>query len=288
MPRSAPARVEVAGIALSSPDKVLWQPQGLTKRDLAAYYVAMADRILPHVAGRPLTLLRCPSGAEGACFIQKHAWPGLGAAVRRVRTGDGEWLAVDDLSGLIALVQMGVLELHPWGSRTDDPERPDRIVLDLDPEDGVHWAHVAEGAREIRAALDALGLRSFVKTTGGKGLHVVVPIEPAPDWEAAKDFAHAVAAQLAERRPERYTTNPLKEARAGRIFLDHLRNSRGATAVAAWSPRARPGAPVAVPLSWDELDSPDRPGVSDLPAWAERRQQDPWRDFFTVRQRLPG
>lgn len=273
--------MEIAGLMLTHPDRVLWPEQGVTKRALAEYYAAMADRILPHVAGRPLTLVRCPSGSEGACFVQKHPWAGLHEAVRRVRSGGEVWLAVEDLAGLVALVQMGVLELHPWGAKVDDLERPDRIVFDLDPDEGIPWARVAEGAREIRAELEALGLRGFVKTTGGKGLHVVLPIEPAADWEAAKGFAHDLAARLVERAPDRYTTNSLKEAREGRIFLDHLRNSRGATAVAPWSPRARPGAPVAVPLDWDDLDRPPRCGVADPP------RGNPWKEFFEVGQRLP-
>ncbi|MBP2313013.1 non-homologous end-joining DNA ligase [Azospirillum soli] len=277
--------MEIAGITLTHPERVLWRTQGITKGDLAAYYAGIAGRILPHVANRPLTLVRCPSGNEKACFVQKHPWAGLPKAVRRVRDGDDEWLAVDDASGLVALVQMGVLELHPWGATVDDLERPDRIVFDFDPDDGVPWAHVVEGARAIRAALDGLGLQSFVKTTGGKGLHVVVPVEPRAGWDAVKEFAHDVAARLADEQPERYTTNPLKEAREGRIFLDHLRNSRGATAVAPYSTRARPGAPVALPLAWEALgDDPAalRHGIGDMP------KGDPWEEFFEVRQRLPG
>lgn len=276
----------VAGITLTHPDRVLWQPQGLTKRGLAEYYARVADRILPHLRNRPLTLVRCPSGGSGACFVQKHPWAGLHPAVRRVADGDDVWLAVDDLAGLVALVQMGVLEVHPWGATTRDLERPDRLVLDLDPDDGVPWAHVVAGALDLRGMLDGLGLQCFVKTTGGKGLHVVVPVEPAAGWETAKAFSHDVAAQLAARRPERYTTNPLKDARTGRIFIDHLRNSRGATAVAPYSTRARPGAQVAMPLSWDELSEDaqaNRFTVATLPT----RRADPWAGFFAVRQRLP-
>ncbi len=284
MPKTTTDAIGIAGVPLTHPDKVLWQTQGATKRDLAEYYAAIAERILPHVANRPLTLVRCPSGSGGACFVQKHPWAGLHKAVRRVHSGAEVWLAVDDLPGLVALVQMGVLELHPWGATTDDLERPDRIVFDLDPDEGVSWERVVAGAREIRANLEALGLRSFVKTTGGKGLHVVLPVEPAVSWEAAKTFAHDVAVRHAEQQPERYTTNPQKEARSGRIFLDHLRNSRGATAVAAYSTRARPGAPVATPLDWDALsDDPaaNRHTLGDPP------KGNPWKGFFEVRQRLP-
>jgi bifunctional non-homologous end joining protein LigD len=284
MPKAAET-VEIAGITLTHPDRVLWPDQGVTKHALAEYYADIVDRILPHVVNRPLTLVRCPSGSDGACFVQKHPWAGLHKAVRRVRDGDDEWLAVDDLSGLVALVQMGVLELHPWGATADDLERPDRIVFDLDPDEGVPWAHVSEGARAILAALEDLGLRGFVKVTGGKGLHLMVPVEPHADWETAKAFARDVAARLAAERSERYTTNPLKEARTGRIFLDHLRNSRGATAVATYSTRARPRAPVAMPLAWDALGdatAAPRYGMADFPA------EDPWKGFFEVRQRLPG
>lgn len=284
MPKTDTHEFEIAGVTLTHPDKVLWQTQGLTKRGLAEFYAGIAERILPHVANRPLTLVRCPSGSDGACFVQKHPWAGLHKAVRRVHSSGEDWLAVDNLAGLIALVQMGVLELHPWGATVDDLERPDRVVFDLDPDEGVPWAQVVAGAREIRADLEALGLRSFVKTTGGKGLHVVLPIEPAADWEVVKTFAHDVAARLAVKQPECYTTNPLKEARSGRIFLDHLRNSRGATAVAPYSTRARPGAPVATPLAWEALsDDPaaTRRTAADLP------KGDPWTGFFAVRQRLP-
>lgn len=281
--------MDIAGITLTHPERVLWRTQGVTKGDLAAYYAGIADRILPHVANRPLTLVRCPSwsekaGSEKACFVQKHPWAGLPKAVRRVRNGDDEWVTVDDVAGLVAQVQMGVLELHPWGATADDLERPDRIVFDFDPDDGVPRARVVEGARAIRAALDGLGLTSFVKTTGGKGLHVVVPVEPRADWDTVNAFAHDVAARLAEAQPERYTTNPQKGAREGRIFLDHLRNSRGATAVAPYSTRARPGAPVALPLAWADLgDDPAaiRHGVGDVP------KGDPWKGFFELRQRLP-
>ncbi|WP_431855850.1 non-homologous end-joining DNA ligase [Azospirillum sp.] len=277
--------IDIAGVTLSHPDKVLWPEQGVSKRDLAAYYVSVADRILPHVANRPLTLVRCPAGRKGACFVQKHPWPGLPRAVRRLRCGDEEWVGVDDLAGIVALVQVGVLELHPWGATADDLDRPDRIVLDLDPAEGVPWTRVVEGARALRTDLEGMGLRSFVKTTGGKGLHVVLPIEPAADWDTAKAFAHGVAVRLAEREPDRYTTNPLKEARKGRIFLDHLRNSRGATAVAAYSTRARPGAPVATPLRWDELSEDPQVNRRTL---ADPPRGDAWEGFFGVRQRLPG
>jgi bifunctional non-homologous end joining protein LigD len=181
MPKAAAETIKVAGVALTHPDRVLWPKLGVTKRGLAEFYAGIADRILPHVANRPLTLVRCPSGGDGACFVQKHPWAGLHQAVRRVHSGGDEWLAVDDVTGLVALVQMGVLELHPWGATGDDLERPDRIVLDLDPDEGVPWAHVVESAGAIHAALDDLGLRGFVKATGGKGLHVVVPIEPHAD-----------------------------------------------------------------------------------------------------------
>jgi bifunctional non-homologous end joining protein LigD len=284
MPKAAAETAEIAGIMLTHPDRVLWQTQGVTKRGLAEYYAGIADRILPHVVNRPLTLVRCPSGSDGVCFVQKHPWAGLHRAVRRVRSGGDEWLAIDDVTGLVALVQMGVLELHPWGATRDDLERPDRIVFDLDPDEGVPWSNVVEGARAIHVALDDLGLRGFVKATGGKGLHVVVPIKPHVNWETAKAFARDMAARLETARPERYTTNPLKEARSGRIFLDHLRNSRGATAVAAYSTRARPGAPVAMPLAWEALgDAPAAPrySIADLPAG------DAWKGFFEVRQRLP-
>jgi bifunctional non-homologous end joining protein LigD len=302
-PRAAPARriaggsgadVAVAGVHLTHPDRVLYREQAITKLGLARYYEAVADFIVPHVADRPLSLVRCPEGAGGQCFYQKHAGPGVPGEVKRVRIRErggatAAYPYVDDLPGLIALAQIGVLEIHPWGARVGRIERPDRLVLDLDPAPGVPWSRVVEGARAIREVLGALDLVGFVKTTGGKGLHVVVPLRPEAGWDALHALGAGIGAELARRAPDRYTINPLKAARRGRLFVDYLRNVRGATAVAAYSPRARPGAPVSTPLGWSELDGPARPAdftVQTVPGRLTSRRKDPWADFFSVDQAI--
>jgi bifunctional non-homologous end joining protein LigD len=234
---------------LTHPDRVLWEDDGLTKLGLAEFYAEIEEWILPHIVGRPLSLLRCPSGSQKECFFQKHGWAGLDEGlVQRVRVGDDEALAIRDLRGLLALVQAGVLEVHPWGSTLTSVEKPDRITFDLDPGDGVGWEDVVQGAQDVRERLRAMGLESFVKTTGGKGLHVMLPIKPSIDWNAAKCFAQTIALAMAKDSPDRYTATLAKTARMGRIFIDYLRNGRGATAVAAYSTRARSGAPVSTPV----------------------------------------
>jgi len=283
----------VAGVRLTHPDRVLYREQAITKLGLARYYEAVADWIVPHVADRPLSIVRCPEGAGGQCFYQKHAAPGVPEQVKRVRIreqggGTASYLYVDDLPGLVALAQIGVLEVHPWGARVGRLERPDRLVLDLDPAPGLDWTRVVEAALEVRELLTGLGLVGFVKTTGGKGLHVVVPLRGAATWAALHDLGEGIGAALARRAPDRYTVNPLKAARRGRVFVDYLRNTRGATAVAAYSPRARPGAPVSTPLAWSELSDGIRPGdltVQTVPKRLKSRK-DPWADFFTVDQAI--
>jgi bifunctional non-homologous end joining protein LigD len=285
---------EVAGVRLSHPDRVLWEEQGLTKQGLAEFYVGVADWLLPHIVDRPLALVRCPSGQEKGCFFQKHSWAGLDAHVERemVRDEDGEEevLLVRDIRGVVALVQAGVLEIHPWGARLSDLERPDRITFDFDPSEDVPWEHVLDGARELRERLTALDLESFPKTTGGKGLHVVVPLTPAAGWDDVKAFARGLAEAMEADSPGRYLAKATKSARTGRIFIDYLRNGRGATAVAAYSTRARPGAPVSTPLAWDELSPALRSNrftVSNLPARLGALRKDPWAELWTVKQTLP-
>jgi bifunctional non-homologous end joining protein LigD len=288
------APVEVAGVRLTHPDRVLYREPAITKLGLARYYEAVADWMVPHVADRPLSLVRCPEGARGGCFYQKHATPGIPRQVKRVRIRErggrtASYLYVDDLSGLIALAQIGVLEVHPWGTRVERLERPDRLVLDLDPAPGLPWPRVAEAAEEARALLRDLGLESFVKTTGGKGLHVVVPLRPEAGWDALRALGEGVGAEMARRAPERYTVNPLKSARRGRIFVDYLRNVRGATSVAAYSPRAGRGALVSAPLAWSEVAAGVRPEaftVETVPGRLAGLRKDPWADFFSVDQAI--
>jgi bifunctional non-homologous end joining protein LigD len=300
LPPSRPAGkgapgAEVAGVRLSHPDKVLFPGEGITKRDLALFYQRIAAWMLPQIADRPLTLVRCPHGQAGDCFYQKHLTEQFPASVRRVAVEEGgktvPYGAIDSLEGLVALVQMGVLELHIWGAHRDLIERPDYAVFDLDPDVGLPWERVAEAARDLRDLLAATGLRTFLKTTGGKGLHVVLPLQRRHTWEEIKSFTRTVAEALAAAQPERYTANPLKARRKGRIYLDYLRNGRGATSIAAYSSRARAGAPVSTPLAWDEIEPgaavrSDTFTVANLPARLDRLAVDPWADLLTTKQSL--
>ena len=291
--KSAPSRANApapSSFNLTHPDRVLWPDTGLTKQGLADYYADIAEWILPHVANRPLSLVRCPSGIEGSCFFQKHAWNGMSKAVQH-RAIDGEdILFIDDLEGLIALVQSGVLEIHAWGSPMENPETPDRIVMDLDPAEDVPWTALIDAALEVRERLGDAGLESFVKTTGGKGLHVVAPLRPKAGWDEVKSFTQSLAETMAGDSPDRYVATMSKRARAGKIFIDYLRNGRGATAVAPYSTRARSGAPVSTPLAWSELSASMRPDhftVSNLPTRLAHLKSDPWADLPELDQGLP-
>jgi bifunctional non-homologous end joining protein LigD len=282
----------VAGVRLSNPDKILYPEQGITKGDLADHYAAVADAMLPHVALRPITMVRCPTGRQQNCFYQRHAGAGVARQIEKATIPgfDKPFLFIRDLPGLIALVQMGVLEIHPWGVRVERPDRPDRIVFDLDPAEGLGFDAVVAAALEVRDRLAAHGLTSFVKTTGGKGLHVVLPIEPTRDWPTVKAWAKALSEEMAADAPDRYLIRIAKAERAGRIFIDYLRNDPTSTAVGPYSTRARPGAPVAMPLAWDQLTPQLDPGQFNLRSattFVARRDQDPWADLATSRQRLP-
>jgi bifunctional non-homologous end joining protein LigD len=281
------------GVRLSHPDRVLYADTGLTKREVAQYYVDVADWALPHLARRPLTIIRSTGGKGQRAFYQKHVAPGTPSQIKPFMITGSEgpepFPVIEDVAGLIALVQIGVVEIHPWGSTIANVERPDRVTFDLDPDEGLDWPRVTEAAIEVRDALDAIGLRSFVKTTGGKGLHVVVPLTPKLDWDAVKTFAKWVADRLAEERRELFTANPIKKERRGRIYLDYLRNSRGATAVGAYSPRDRAGTPVSTPLSWDEVEHGVKPTeftVATIPGRLKALKPDPWAEIGDVRQSL--
>lgn len=276
----------VAGVAISHPDRPMFPELGLTKLDLARYYEAVAAAMVPHLAGRPLTLLHCPQGLAGACRFMKHGRQWAPAAVRRVRiperTKVGEYLVVDDVTALVSLAQMDVLELHTWNGTVDHLEEPDRIVLDLDPGPAVPFAEVIAAARLVRGALEALGLGAFVKTTGGAGLHVVAPLVPARRWEDCLSFARGLAATLVRHAPDRFTTAFSRRGRERTILLDYLRNNRTNTSVAAFSVRARPGAPVSTPIAWDELTAdlrPDRFTVSAMPRRLASLRRDPWAGY---------
>jgi bifunctional non-homologous end joining protein LigD len=296
--RAAAKRPQAAGrppskLRLTNPDRVLYPNDGITKRELAEFYATIADHVLPHVVDRPLTLVRCPEGHEKECFYQKHTSQGMPDVIRNVPIEeDGkleQYMAIDDLEGLLALVQFGALELHVSGARTGDLDRPDRLVFDLDPDPALAWVRVEEAAISVRERLAELGLESWVKTTGGKGLHVVCPIAPTLDFDVAKAFCKAIADDMVAREPRRYVATVSKARRAGKIFIDYLRNSSGATAVAAFSTRARSGAPVSTPIAWDELASGIRSEhftIRNLPQRLSALRGDPWHGFLRCRQKI--
>jgi bifunctional non-homologous end joining protein LigD len=285
-------------VRLTNPGRLLWPDQGITKQGLAEFYGEIADWILPHLVGRPLSLLRHPEGIGEKGFFQKHAWAGLSDSVRRVPVPNDEqpMLAIDDLAGLLELCQASVLEIHPWGARADRPELPDRVTIDLDPGDNVPWQRVIDAAHDVRRRLATLKLESFVKTTGGKGLHVVFPLTPQAgpspaNWDTVKAFAQSIASAMAADRPDLYTDNMAKSGRRGRIYVDYLRNGLGATAIGAYSTRARAGAPVSVPLAWDELGENIRSNhftLLNLPKRLAFLDHDPWEGIGSLQQILPG
>jgi bifunctional non-homologous end joining protein LigD len=250
--------------------------------------------MLPYVADRPLTIVRCPEGSGKECFYQKHKNKMLSGTFGSVdivdkKSGKPEpYITLSTREAVVELAQVGVLELHPWGSCNAHLEQPDRLIFDLDPDESLGWEIVAASALEVRKRLNALGLKSFVKTTGGKGLHVVAPIEPEHRWPEVKEFAHNFVLTMERAAPSRFLTKMTKAARVGKIYLDYLRNERGSTAVAPYSPRARAGLPVALPLSWSELksDRPPRFLVADFRDWRKRLSRDPWKEMLKLRQQL--
>ncbi len=282
------------GMEITHPDRVVFEGADYTKADVAGYYRDIAPWLLPELKNRPLSLLRCPSGTKGECFFQKHYADSLGAHVRSImlaqKSGREAYLYIDSIEGVLELVQMNTIELHPWGACVDAPEQPDRLVFDLDPGPGVAWPDVIRAARDVRDKLTQAGLQSFVRLSGGKGLHVVVPLVPKADWAQARLFCESFAQAMAAHAPQTYVATMSKAKRNGKIFIDWLRNARGATSVASWSLRARKGAPVAVPLRWDELGRIKRPDAYDL-AKAKRRaaslSSDPWEGSDALRQTLP-
>jgi bifunctional non-homologous end joining protein LigD len=301
-PAKKPSHPKTAGgfaalpkeIRLTHPERVVYKNESITKGDVARYFFAAAERMLPYVANRPLSTVRCPEGDAGECFFQKHPPMGMPDFVERVRirekSGMKTYLAVHDAAGILALIQFGALEIHTWGSRADDFERPDQIIFDLDPGPNVAWERMIDAAQLMRKMLKQLGLETFLKTTGGKGLHVVAPIQPKHEWPAVKSFCRGVAETLSAARPRDFLSKMTKAARVGRIFVDYLRNDRGSTAIAPYSTRSRPGAPIAVPISWRELSAISGGGEFTILNIAPRlkpRAKDAWADFQEVRQSLP-
>ena len=283
-----PRRGAPGAVVLTHPERELWP--GVTKQDLADYWRAVAPLALPGIAGRPLAILRCPSGVGGAQFFQKHGAKGLPRQIR-AEIAEGEpYLAIDDVDGLIAMAQISAIELHTWGASERDPTRPDRIVFDLDPGEGVAYGTVVEAALLLRERLKALKLVSFCRTTGGHGLHVVTPLSRPTTWAQARNFSKGMAEALSHEAPQRFVSTVSKEARRGRILIDWLRNGLGATAVASYSPRAREGATVAAPLAWAEVTpklDPRAFTIRTMPARLAHRGAEAWAGYDKAAQGLP-
>ena len=298
-PRMAAARgvakgVSVAGVAISNPDKLYFPEAGTTKLEVAQYFERIAPWMLPHVAHRPLSLVRCPDGWKQQCFYQKNADKSVNPAVDRIDVFEGSsaatYMGAHDATGLVALVQWGVLEMHPWGSRKPRLDRPDQLIFDFDPDEGFEWKELVTGVRLLRTLLEELDLQSFIKTTGGKGLHVVVPIRTTLDWTQAKGWTHAVADFMVSTFPDRFTATISKAKRTGKVLIDYLRNSEGATAIAPYAVRARANAPVAMPIAWEEIEGDDvrfdHFNLRNAEARLSKQKRDPWRDFLTTKQTI--
>lgn len=284
---------QVAGVSLSHASRVLFPGIGWTKLDLARYYERIAERIIPHLHNRPLTLVRCPHGGTGKCFFQKHVNETTTEDIERVKVpedhGAALYMMANNVQAIVSLVQMGVLELHTWGAKAGHLDKPDRLIFDLDPAPDLPWTQVVEAALLMRALLEDLGLRSFLKTTGGKGLHIAVPLKPERPWPEVKAFTRAIAEHLANTIPDRFTAKISKAKRTDKIFIDYLRNGSGATAVAAYSTRARPGAPISTPIAWEELDEnlhSDSFTASNIQQRLDNLRADPWAEYFQLKQRL--
>ncbi|PTQ08579.1 DNA ligase D [Sphingomonas oleivorans] len=285
----------VLPVMISNPDRIIFPEASITKGELAAYYARLADPLLKWLADRPVSLVRCPQGRAKHCFFQRHDAGSFGDRVRQVmvREKDGKsepYLYVDSAEGMLACVQMGTIEFHGWGSKVDAIERPDRMVLDLDPDEGLGFGRVRDAAFHLRDILAEMGLLSWPMLTGGKGIHVVVPLDAGAEWPAVKDFASRFAKAIAAAHPERFTANMKKARRHGRIFLDWMRNQRGASAILPYAARARANAPVAAPLSWDELHETDRASrftIADAEELLDRAGSDALKDWAVAAQPLP-
>ncbi len=280
------ARLAIAGVSLSHPNKLLYSNPDITKEQLATYYESVQQWMLPHVVDRPLALVRCPDGQTGQCFFQRNYSTTLPKAVTSADVSDGKkkeiHVAVHDLAGVISLVQIGVLEIHTWNCKAKNVEHTDQLVFDLDPGPDVLWKRIIESARILHRTLDSLNLPQFLKTSGGKGLHITIPIEPTIDWDSAKRFCETIVKSLADKKPDRFVANMRKDLRGGKVYIDYHRNGRGATAVAPYSSRARAGAAVSMPISWDELgklSSAAHFTVETAGQYLKKRKTDPWRAF---------
>jgi bifunctional non-homologous end joining protein LigD len=280
----------VRGIRISNPDRVVYPDLGLTKLDLVRYYDRVAEWMLPHVQDRPLTLVHCPAGLQAPCNYMRHRRVWGPNVLKRVtikeKTKVGEYLAVVNLEGVVALAQMGIIEVHTWNSTLDDVERPNRVVWDLDPGPEVKLRDVIAAAIAVRDLLETLGLQSWVKTTGGHGIHVVAPLTPQRQWDECLAFAKAVAEALTRTDASRYTTAFAKAGREKKILIDYLRNNRTNTSVAAFSARARPAATVSMPLSWKQLTARLKPEAFAVTTVLKTLRTDQWRDYWSCKQKI--
>ncbi len=282
--------VIVGGVEITNPDKIIFESPQVTKADVARYYAKAAKRMIPYMGNRILSIVRCPKGITQSCFYKKHPGPdNKGIVPIEITENDGDravYFYVSDAYGLICEAQMGTVEFHAWGSRIEYLEKPDMMVFDLDPDEGMELEKVRLGVKELKSVLDSLSLKSYLKTSGGKGYHVVVPFKLGADWTVFYDFARRIAELMEQKWPERYTSNVRKDSRKNRIFIDWIRNGRGATSIAPYSIRARSGAKVSMPIAWDELDcvAPDDVTMED--ALERIAKTDPWKNFYRTSQLL--
>ncbi|MFA7660729.1 MAG: non-homologous end-joining DNA ligase, partial [Anaerovoracaceae bacterium] len=287
---NSPNKLVIEGVKISNPDKVLFDDPLITKGDVVRYYAAVAQRMLPYMGGRILSTIRCPKGISQTCFFKKHPGPShKGIEIIEVQNSEGEaeeYFYVKDAQGLVHEAQMGTLEFHTWGSRVDSLDQPDMMVFDLDPDEGMDLTTVRQGVKDLKSILSELSLNSYLKTSGGKGYHIVVPLKPAASWDVFNGFARQVAEVMENKWPDRYTSNVRKARRKNKIFIDWIRNGRGATSVAPYSLRARKGAGVSMPITWYELDSIAPDGIDMAEALRRVSGPDPWVGFFENNQML--
>ncbi|MDD4680916.1 MAG: DNA ligase D, partial [Clostridia bacterium] len=282
--------IVIEGVKVTSPDKLMFDSPQITKEEVVRYYASISERMLPFINNRILSVVRCPKGTSQTCFYKKHPGPDQKEiATTHISNSDGEtevYFYIENVSGIISEAQMGTLEFHTWGSCVAQPEKPDIMVFDLDPDEGMDLSSVRQGARDVRSILSELSLNSYLKTSGGKGYHVVVPLIPSASWDAFYDFARRVAEVMENKWPDRYTSNVRKAKRKDKVFIDWIRNGRGATSIAPYSLRARKGAKVSMPINWDELDTVTPDGITMEDALLKINENDPWKGFFQNKQRL--
>jgi bifunctional non-homologous end joining protein LigD len=282
--------VFIKGIKITNPDKVIFDDSEITKEDVVRYYEKVSQRMMPYVGHRILSIVRCPKGISQTCFYKKHPGPkSKGIVTMSVLTGSGEaeeYFYIENAEGIISEAQMGTLEFHTWGSRADEIEKPDIMVFDLDPDEKMDLSRIRTGVKDLKSILDELSLRSYLKTSGGKGYHVLIPLKPSVSWDVFHDFSRNIAKVMEQKWPDRYTSNVRKAERRGKIFIDWIRNGKGATSIAPYSLRARKGAKVSMPILWAELDTVAPDGVDITDAIARISGIDPWEDFFKNNQLL--